>query len=679
MSQKRYAIVWAVLILCWICNSFKISAQTDTVAYFLDTLVVSAKYNTSHLKGNANKTIRWNMDMLHSLPKILGNADPIHYTQLLPGVQTCSEYNSGLYIQGCDNAHNLVSIENVPIYNASHFLGFFSVFNASHFPQMFFSKTPQNSSISNHLGGVMDMQLPDSVIARTSGEYAIGPMSSQGTLRLPVNEKSSLFVSLRAAYLNLFYSKWLKMDGNQLEYDFSDYNITYLYVPDAKNQIKADFYMGYDNAAFKEGSYHAQNALKWHNEKMSLSWKHRWNEANEIYQILYYTSYHNKFRLEQVDLMFDLPSSISDFAYKGILKHRQLQVGADVVYHKVQPQDPHIEGSYHSLATSQSKQNAWETSVFVDYDKCFSTKWSMRIGSRFAYYHGDGLQHFSMNPMLTLAYSNPSVGNLNLSIRRQHQYLFQTGLSSIGLPTEFWFAAGKNYEPQYSHSASLAYDVPLFQGNYHLYIEGYYKKLYNQVEYKGSIFDFLNSIYKLNSSLLVGDGNNYGINVMLNKKTGSLTGWISYTWGRALRAFKGKDYPKHYPANHERIHELNATATLRLTNKWSVGTTFIYASGTPFTYPRYVYLFGNHVVAEYGEHNASRLKPYFRMDLSVNCDLIKKRNQELGINLSLYNVTSHSNDLYHRFSFDKEDKTYVYKPVRFILQLLPSVSIYHKF
>lgn len=679
MNKVKYAIVWMTLLLGWFKNTPEAIAQIDTIAYSLDTIVVSAKHYTTYLRGNANKSIRWNMDMLHNLPKIMGNADPMHYAQLLPGVQTCSEYNSGLYIQGCDNAHNLVSIEHVPIYNASHLLGFFSVFNASHFSQMNFSKTSQNSSVSNHLGGILSMQLPDSIVKRTNGEYSIGPMSSQGTLRLSLSRKSSLFVSLRAAYLNLLYGNWLEMDDNQLGYDFSDYNVTFLYAPNRTDQIKADLYVGHDKADLNESSYMAYNNLKWHNEKFSVSWKHRWQNDSELEQVLYYTGYHNKYHLQQANLKFYLPSSIVDYGYKGLLKFRQWQIGADLIYHRIQPQEPYIEGSFQDVVSSQPKQNALETALFIDYDKRFSLEWLMRLGTRFTYYNVDGRQYTSVDPMFTIAYTNDYGGNVNLNFRIQHQYLFKTGFSSMGLPTEFWFSANKKYKPQSSRSVSLAYDVPILGGNYKFYIEGYYKRLYNQVEYKGTLLDFLNSIYSLDNSLLTGSGENYGINVMLNKETGKITGWVSYTWGRALRRFNDKNFPDKYPANHERIHELNAAVTCQINSKWSVGATAVLASGTPFTPPKYIYLLGNHILAEYDEHNSSRLNPYFRMDLSVNYNLIKKGRRELGVNFSLYNVTSHSNDLYHRFSFDEKDKTYRYKPVRFVLDILPSFNIYHKF
>ncbi|MBQ8672827.1 MAG: hypothetical protein IJ511_02045 [Bacteroides sp.] len=103
------------------------------------------------------------------------------------------------------------------------------------------------------------------------------------------------------------------------------------------------------------------------------------------------------------------------------------------------------------------------------------------------------------------------------------------------------------------------------------------------------------------------------------------------------------------------------------------------ASGTPYTAPQRVYLIGNRLVAEYGEHNAVRLSPYFRLDLSVNYDIVKNERQEMGVNLSLYNATGHSNELYHRFAFSASGKAYAYRPVSFFLKTMPSFSFYHKF
>lgn len=678
MDFLKHAGVSVLLWLFLIAGSVELYAQADTSAYALDTVKVVGKRYSSALRGNVNETLHWNMEMLHDLPKILGNADPMHYTQLLPGVQTCSEYTSGLYVQGCDNAHNLVSIEEVPLYNANHLLGLFSVFNASHFSQMHFSKTAYNSGVSNYLGGILSMQLPDSCPSRLNGEYAVGPMSSQGTLRIPLGGKSALFLSLRAAYLNLLYQKWLRTDNNQMEYDFADGSITYLYVPDSSDKVKVDFYAGYDDVGLGVKSYRASLGLKWANWKFSTCWEHQWRSGYKLRQTVYVTHYHNRFSLEEGRMDFRLPSSISDVGYKGVLQRKGIQAGGTFVFHHVQPQSPNLTGTYNVMDQSQARQKAWECALFADYDKRLSELWTLQAGMRMTVFRNGGANFASADPMLAATCVLPGQERIILSMRMQHQYLFQTGFSSLGLPTSFWFPASGRFRPQYSHGFSLAYDVPLANGAFHLYAEGYYKRLYNQVEYKGSLLDFLNSVYTLEGSLLSGKGENYGINVMLNKRTGRLTGWISYAWGRALRRFREEEFVKSYPASHERTHELNAVATYQWGKHVSVGATMVFATGTPYTAPEYIYFLGNRIVAHYGEYNANRLKPYFRLDCSLNYSFFKENGKEAGLNLSLYNTTCTSNELFNHLSLSTS-KTYAYKPVSFFVKVLPSINFYHKF
>lgn len=560
-------LLWGVL--CCIPEGTK--AQADTVVLSLDTVTVVARRSLSPLRGNANATLRWEMTMMHDLPKILGNADPVRYAQLLPGVQTCSEYNSGLYIQGCDNAHNLVAIEGVPVYHAPHLLGLFSIFNASHFPRMNFSKTIQESALSNRLGGMLNMQLPDEVPSRVNGEYTVGPMSSQGSLWLPLGRKSALFISLRAAYLNLLYEKWLQVEGNEMAYDFSDYNLTYLCEWGERNRMKCDFYYGYDKAEYDEVSYQARTALKWGNLKFSTHWEHLFGNGSRLNQTAYLTRYHNRLTLRQEALDFSLPSYITDIGYRSVWEWEGLRLGGDWVYHDIQPQKPNVGGTYHVQEDVQPKQRTWETAIHADYYRQLSYLWQLKLGARLTYYQTKGKGFASFDPQLTLVHSSPEYGNLSFSWRVQHQYLFQEGFSEMGLPTEFWFSADKTFAPQLAQSLSLAYDLLLQDGAWHLYVEEYYKRLRNQVEYKGNLFDFLNSAYSLEGSLLKGKGENYGVNVMLNKKSGPLTGWVSYTWGRAFRRFGHEDYAHRYPASHERIHELNAVLTCHVGKRWSVG------------------------------------------------------------------------------------------------------------
>jgi outer membrane receptor protein involved in Fe transport len=165
---------------------------------------------------------------------------------------------------------------------------------------------------------------------------------------------------------------------------------------------------------------------------------------------------------------------------------------------------------------------------------------------------------------------------------------------------------------------------------------------------------------------------------MFNKCNGPLTGWISYTYTHATRTFSAIKQTGHYPASHERPHELNAVATYTLNRHWSFGATFVYASGTPFTAPVSISLIDNNLMMKYGEYNSSRLKPYHRLDLSANYKWQSRRCREQGINLSLYNAIAQENELFYYIK-TRDDGSFAYRPVTFMLRILPSISYFCKF
>ena len=640
----------------------------------LDDVTVARKRITSSTKGGINDTFYWDMEMLHELPKILGNADPMHYAQLLPGVQTCSEYDAGLHIQGCDNAHNFVSLGGVPIYNVSHLLGFFSVFNASHFSQMRFVRSPYEAASPNRLGGTLDMELPQERPERISGEYSIGPMSSQGTFRLPVGKSGGLHVSLRAAYLNLLYGHWLTVDGSELRYGFHDYNLTYTHRATESDRLWLNFYYGGDDVGMKEDNYLTDISLKWQNLAASACWEHTTSRNNKWRHTLYLTTYKNRFNLQQQTLSFALPSHIKTFGYKSGWKGRYFTVGMETAFHHLQPQNPKLEGSYNTAITQTERvQRSGEETVYADFSHTMG-EWNLRAGMKGSlYFTSNGKNYFAVDPSASIAKSFGNNGQLRLTYACRHQYLCQTGFSSLGFPTEFWYSSGTYSPPQSAQNVSLAYDVELFDGNYRLSVETYYKRLRHQVEYTGNILDILHTVYQPEELLMVGDGENYGVSLMLDKRTGKLTGWLSYSLGRAFREFGNY----RCPASHERIHELNAVATYKIDHRWGIGATMVCASGTPFTAPEHFYLMDKQLVSQFGPHNANRLKPYCRLDVSVNYNLKKQGNRESGLNLSLYNVTCRKNDIFYRLKLYEGE--FAYRPMRFLLRILPSISYFHKF
>lgn len=674
--MKLSALTTAILVS--ISSSVANASMTDSLSLHLDSVTVVSKRVTSSLKGSAGTTLYWDMDMMHDLPKILGNADPLHYTQLLPGVQTNSEYDAGLHVQGCDNGHNFVSLGDVPVYNASHLLGFFSVFNASHFPAMRFDRSSIKASAANRLGGTLNMELPGKQPVKTNGEFTIGPMSSQGTLRMPIGKSDALYVSLRAAYLNLLYGQWLKFDSDEIDYHFQDYNVTYLHKTKAEDKLWFNFYYGDDNVGMDEEDTESTTSLKWKNLLSSIHWEHYTQNDTKITQSIYLTRYNNRMGLKLPSANFALPSHICSYGYKERIESERIKTGFEVIFHRVKPQSPEIYGKFPINQTPQMEEKSEEYVAFVEYSQPLG-RWMLDSGLKGSIFHNSSEHrtYYSLDPSISVTYKINSNNTLRASYGWQHQYLSRAGFSNIGLPSEFWMSSGNFYKPQYAQSVNFNYETFLFDGDYSLSAEAYYKDLYHQIEYNGNVLDFLTEAYSLKDVLLVGSGENYGINIMLNKRTGKLTGWLSYAWGRAFRRFDKFGLDKKYPAAHERIHELNVVGTFRLNERWSLGGTFVYASGTPFTAPKHFYIMNGQLLSEFGEHNANRLKPYCRLDLSANYSLKKKENYESGINFSVYNALLNENDIFYRLKIH-ESKFY-YSPTHFLMKILPSISYYCKF
>ena len=641
--MKRRHVISLFITLHVGCLSV-LAQEPPTWSLSLDSVTIRGSRYTSPVKQKADGSIEWNLGMMDDMPKILGNADPVHFTQMLPGVQTNNEFRSSVNIQGCDHSHSRVSIAGVPIYNVSHLLGFFSVFNGSHYPSMRLTKMPMSSAASNVLGGELTMLLADTVPKHLSGEATIGLISSQGTLRMPLSAKMSLTLSARRSYLNMLYGQWLKADGQTIHYSFYDVNATLLYKANETNSLLLDVYHGNDRVSFEEDRYLSNMKDTWGNTSVALHWLADGQHGVNSKQSLYLTSYHNKFGLSMQGMSLELPSAIMDIGYRGLVTWKRWNIGAEAVLHHIEPQ--RVEAvNVPFVYAKMPFTDSYEGSLSADYTLPITSHVKLTGGLRWNIYHLSGYTTSSLNPNLSVSYETYNT-QLIAGYAVRHQYLLQTGFSN-------------------------------FRHRYRISMDVFFRKLYNQVEFSGSVLDYFNTKADLNKQMLFGHGENYGFNVMLNKCSGRLTGWLSYSYTQAKRRFESLG-TQRYPASHERPHEVNVVGTYTLSSHWSVGGVFVYASGTPFTAPAYVAMYNQNLLISYGEHNANRLKPYVRLDLSVNYKWRGRWMGENGINFSLYNATSKSNEIFYYISTDDEG-SFAYRATKFQLRILPSVSYFCKF
>ena len=672
MKHLYYTVIFAFALLIFPAFVPEAGAQIDSLHLQLDSTTVTSHRHSSAIKAIEGNSLKVDIDMIQSLPKILGNTDPVNFIRNLPGVQTSSEYDSGIHINGCDNAQNSIRIGNVPIFSVNHLFGFFSVFNSTHYDKMKFSTSAKST---NRIGGELVMELTDTLDKKVTGEINIGMMSAQGTLGLRLGRHSHLKLSARQSYINLLYKPWLNINGSPIRYSFGDYNISWLYAK-GRNKVWLDGYYGRDAASISEHSFDVELMAKWANSMGAIHWEHKGTETRQKHS-LHYSGFTSDSGVSQNNSHVNLSSYINSFGYKGNIDWNDLRFNIEATYYDILPQSPTLNGIYGSEKIRTIKQNGLESFIGAEYRKTFGYNWEVDAGLRGNVFISPEKEVFwSASPRVAVSYNAFRCGKFTASYKLSRQFLFQSGLSNIGLPIEFWFLAGKYSKPQHSHDFDLSYKGEFLNGALAVSTSAYYKQLYNQVEYYGDLLDLFTTVYELDSHLLKGRGWNYGINMMVHKQSGDFTGWVSYSLGRALRKFNHPDHTGIYPANHERIHELNIVGSYRL-GKWDFAGTFVCASGTPFTAPDYYYLSSGQLITQYGDHNACRMRPYIRLDLSVTYSFIKNEKQENGINLSLYNVTARSNDVMYRLTV--RDGTYTYGPMSFFLKLVPSLSYFHKF
>lgn len=675
---SRRLIIFTLFIPAFLA----VKAQNDTVgmkSVSLDSLVVTSYRYTSGVKFDAHGGIKWKMQMMDELPKLLGNADPIHYAQMLPGIQTNSEYASGIHIQGCESSHSNISINGVPIHNVNHLLGFFSVFNAPHFTTMHISKSIDDSEASNRLGGMLEMETDTIIPDTVNGEASVGFVSSQATLHAPINKKTALHLSFRLSYINMLYGEWLKMENNQLKYSFYDTNATIVYRHNDTNLWMIDWYMGQDDGVFQDHKYVADLSAKWTNVMGALHWIYK-ADGMGIKQSVYVSSYKNHFGLEMDKLDFSLPSYRTDIGWKMSMETGRWKMGGEACRHLVKPQQLKSDASFVTNTRQVAEQQAWEGGLFLDYNLPVNRYLTLITGARIPLFFIKGYnQPLTVDPTVSLIWEGEQQ-QFSVSAFRRHQYLFQTGFSDMGLPTEFWLLATANHKPQSAIGVQMTASSFFCNRRYKITADAYYKSLDRQMDYTGTILDFVNKEYDLDQWINQGEGENYGFSLMLNKCTGKLTGWIDFSYTHAIRKYNnttGK-LKGTFPANHERPYEMNAMATYALNKKWSFGATAVYATGTPFTAPKSIALVNGYVVTQYGSHNGARLKPYYRIDLSANYRWKGKRMREQGVNFSLYNATCHANNLFYHVKTTKDGKI-GFKEVSFVKFLLPSISYFCKF
>lgn len=680
MSSLRNRLAAVCLLLSCLCarahEEFFVQVP-DTVANFqLDKSVITEEQKKPMVLNSRGISGQVNTDKIVAVPSFLGTPDPIRFVRLLPSVQVNTEVDGGLYMQGSEHSHTLLSQEGVPIYGAAHMLGLFSTFNSPHYSGMRYSTTCGQES---RLGGVIDMQLQDTVSKKWSADFYAGLLSAQGTLDIPMG-KSSLKVSARRTFINLIYGSRLKYEDNEMDYGFTDANVTWTWKPTRKDRITLDLFGSLDRGTFNGVGLFEDFDAKWYNALGALHWNHYYPEAS-LKQTLYYTTSGLDPQIHAFGVFARMQSYIMDYGYRATFHWKNWDFATRFSAYHTQPQNPYTEGHFNDNRNNGGipTEDALAASVSAEYSRDIGYWLSVKAGVGADWYLSPQRRsYWGITPEVSLAANFLEGGKLDFTYGIKRQNLFQTGLTSSGLPVEFWVLAGDLQSPQWAHCFSLAYNNSFWDGHLAVSAEAYYKQLHNQLEYIGSLMDMYTGDYSLETSTLKGNGRAFGLNLMVQKQKGRLTGWVSYAWSRSLRTFVNDIHAVEFTSAHERRHELDVVLTYDF-GRFDVGGTFVLASGTPYTRPTSFYLAGSRLVCTYGPYNAETLPAYAKLDLSANWYFHKGPRRRNGINISVYNVLGRINAVGYGLHFDRKTSSYSFRANQIQIRFMPAIAYFHKF
>lgn len=665
-------------------------------------------------------TVTLSMEKVKTLPVLLGEKDIIKTLQLLPGVQSGSEGSSGIYVRGGGPDQNLILLDGVPIYNANHLFGFFSVFNGDAINQVKLVKGGFPAEYGGRISSVIDIRMNEGDMKKIHGEGSVGIISSKLMLNGPIiKDKTSFMITGRRTYIDLLARPLIKAANSQNGNDqvtggyfFYDVNAKLNHIINANNRIYLSTYLGNDkfyvNSEYDyindSKTYIEENTggIKWGNKIVALRWNHKFSPKLLLNTTLNYSDYQfttgfgltsyekgNQANPTQ-DFSFEYLSGITDFGgnmnfyYYPSPKH-DVQFGIGQTYHTFKPGVNQLKLSDGSsdLDTSfgSARTYAHEFYGYIQDDFSITKRLSLNAGLHFANFLVREKLYNSLQPRASFNFQLDDKSSLKASYAKTTQFLHLLTNTSIGLPTDLWVPVTDSIPPQQGNQVAFGYTRELPKG-YRVSAEAYYKTMKNLIEYKEGA-SFFGSNQNWEGLVEVGNGYSYGLEMLFEKRTGKTTGWIGYTLSWTNRQFANINNGEEFPYRYDRRHDISFVLTHKFNDKVDIGVVWVYGTGNAITLALQKYNssggveFGDSEVNYIDQRNGYRMPSYHRLDLGVNIHKPKKWG-EATWSFGLYNAYNRQNPFYLDIGYLQGGNEKVLKQIS-LFPILPSVSYSFKF
>ncbi len=695
-------------------RNFKINLDKNII---LDVeLEASLEIEAVEIKANLSKSSSRSPQMsvmeipvkqVKSIPAFLGEKDVLKVIQLMPGVQKGNEGSSGFYVRGGGPDQNLIIIDDAPVYNAYHLFGFVSLFNGDALKSIELTKGGFPARYGGRLSSVLDIIMKDGNKEDLTGEAGIGLISSRLVLEGPIKKENSSFIfSGRRTYIDMLIYPFEPSDIKG-GYFFYDFTAKANFELNSKNRIFISGYFGRDKLYGREksGGDRYESGLFWDNATTTVRLNSILGEKTFSNTSLIFSNYrlkiydeekynHDRFELSyrsgirDIGLKYDMswmPEPIQTFRF-----------GVSTVWHDFTPSAIVLKDDYIGNYSRNVKSiNTLESGVYLEDEVKFFNKGIINAGFRVSHYLHDRSSEIHFEPRISGSVFLGKELSMKASFAQMNQFIHLLSNTGLGLPTDLWVPATKGVPSQGSWQAALGFtkDIPKYSAT--LSLEGYYKESKNVIGYKeGATFLMIDDPTSANEvnweeNVTSGFGWSYGLELLAQRKTGKLSGWVGYTLSWTKLKFDEINFGKSYFARYDRRHDISVVGIYEIHDGLTFSATWVFGTGNAITLPIATYPGYEHqptlshiynewfqTIEDYGGKNSFRMAPYHRLDIGFQFHK-KKLKYERTWEFSVYNVYNRHNPYF--YYIDQNDKgENILKQVS-LFPILPSISWAIKF
>lgn len=696
-----------------------------TAGSMLKEAVVSSRRAGQIQEQTQMSSINIPISQIKSLPMFLGEVDLMKVFQLMPGIQSGGEGSTGLYVRGGGPDQNLILLDGVPVYNASHLFGFFSVFNADAINNVELLKGGFPARYGGRTSSVVDIQMKEGNNKEFHGEGSIGLIAAKLTLEGPIwKDRTSFIISGRRTYADLFtqpiIDKINEGSDNKITsaYYFYDLTAKINHRFSNKDRLFLSAYMGDDKFRLKDrydspysgSGYESASGLKWGNLTSALRWNHTFtnrlfaNTTLTYSRFRFNTTHSYEQRADYLESNYstfyrmDYDSSIEDLSAKLACDFlptpaHHIRFGLSGIRHLFEPGVTSFSERANQVDTIMGASNVYagEFDAYLEDDYEINSRLKVNAGLHWSGFSVENKFYHYLQPRLSARYLLDKNTAVKASYSRMAQYVQLLTNSGVSLPTDLWVPTTENLKPQVSDQIAVGISKSI-RDKYEVSIESFYKTMSNALEYRegASYFD-LDGYWE--NKVLQGDGESYGIEFYAEKKTGKLTGWVGYTLSWANRTFDMLNNGKTFPYKYDRRHDLSFVSIYKPNKSVEMSATWVFGTGNAITIPTATFNAQNPYLPipttfegkAYGARNDYRMAPYHRLDLCISF-IRDTRWGESRWSFGIYNMYCRRNPYYIDVETRSDYNPYSGEMMRkstftqySLFPIIPSISYHFKF